>query len=319
MRSTCSALAVLFLTSAASAGTYFAIGEVPGGHSTTLLGINGKNQLVGWYTGTGTATHGFAADLGGAFTTFDVGTGFTLARAINNAGTIVGDFTNQGSGEFYAFERFADGRTAAIKDGHQVMKEAVLFGLNNQGVFVGTAIVDHDDIAFTGQKARYAATLDTPLYLPEPHAVNASNVVVGYFYDPGQPGFTDHGFILKDGTATQLDFPAANDHGTRLNGINDAGIVTGYWLDQHRRYHAFRYDMGTATFTALHPPGTPYSQAWGINEKGLIAMTSALGSFVYCPKARQCPAGSRRGRRRARACGATQSLTSLSMAPPILG
>jgi hypothetical protein len=162
--------------------------------------------------------------------------------------------------------------------------------LSNLGVFVGNGVIDGNNVAFTGRKGRFVAQLDTTLYLAEPHAINASNVVVGYFYDPSEPNFTNHGFILKDGTATQVDFPAANDHGTELNGINDAGIVTGYWLDQHHRQHAFRYDMNTATFTSLHPPGTPYSAAWGINEKGLIAMTSDLGSFVYCPKARQCPA-----------------------------
>lgn len=286
------ALATLCLTSAASAGTYFAIGEVPGGWSTTIMGINGKNQIVGYYVASGATGHGFTADLGGPFTTFDVGTQSTVAHAVNNAGTIVGSFSNAGSGEFYAFERFADGRTVTIKDGHQVMGEAALRGLNNLGVFAGNAIVDTNDIAFTGQKGRYAAQLDTTLYLAEPHAINDSNVVVGYFYDPSQPSFTNHGFILKDGTATELDFPAANDHGTELNGINDAGIVTGYWLDQHHRSHAFRYDMSTATFTSLHPPGTLYSEAHGINEKGLIAMTSDLGSFVYCPKARECPAGS---------------------------
>lgn len=292
MRSICSALAVLCLTTAASAGTYFAIGEVPGGYSTQIAGINGKNQIVGSYLVTGAIAHGFTADLGGPFTTFDIGTQLTFPRAINNAGTVVGDYINHGSGEFYAFERFADGRTVTIKDGRQVMGEAVLRGLNNLGVFAGNAIVDTHDIAFTGQKGRYAAQLDTTLYLAEPHAINDSNVVVGYFYDPSQPGFTNHGFILQDGTATELDFPAANDHGTELNGINDAGIVTGTWLDQHDRPHAFRYDTSTATFTSLHPPGTPYSQAWGINEKGLIAMTSDIGSFVYCPKARLCPAGS---------------------------
>ncbi len=292
MRSICSALAVLLLTSAASAGTYFAVGEVPGGYSTSVEGINGKNQIVGSYLVTGAIAHGFTADLGGPFTTFDIGTQLTFPRAINNAGTIVGDYINHGSGEFYAFERFADGRTVTIKDGHQVMGEAVLFGLNNLGVFVGNAIVDTNDIAFTGQKGRYAATLDTTLYLPEPHGINASNVIAGDFYDSSRPDFPYHGFILKDGTATQLDFPAANDHGTRLGGINDAGIVTGYWLDQHHRSHAFRYDTNTATFTSLHPPGTLYSEAYGINEKGLIAMTSDIGSFVYCPKARQCPAGS---------------------------
>lgn len=47
--------------------------------------------------------------------------------------------------------------------------------------------------------------------------------------------------------------------------------------------------MMTATFTRLRPPGSSYSWAWGINKRGLIAMTSDVGSFIYCPNAKRCP------------------------------
>lgn len=289
MRGTCLALAILLTAPAASAATYVAIAEMPGGHLTTVQGINGKNQLVGYYYNTGASIHGFTGPVGGPYDVFDVGTARTYAQAINNMGTIVGSSDDVDDPTRTGFERYADGRTVTIKKGGKPIPDAEMYGVSNPGTFVGVGYLDGENHTspFEGQKGKFTAMVDTALHYTEPHAVNASNVVVGFFYIPS----LEHGFILEDGVLTQIDYPDdGNVNGTRLNGINDDGIVTGRWLDLHHRPHAFKYDMNTATFTPLHPPGTPYSTAWGINEKGLIAMTSDIGSFVYCPNAKRCPA-----------------------------
>ena len=50
-------------------------------------------QIVGYYSGSGTAIHGFLLS-GGTYTTLDdpLGVGSTYATGINNAGQIVGYF-----------------------------------------------------------------------------------------------------------------------------------------------------------------------------------------------------------------------------------
>lgn len=290
MRAICAVLAALFAAGSASAASYVAIDEMAGGYRTTVQGINAKNQIVGFYYNTGDIAHGFTGPVGGPYTILDVGTAQTYARAINNLGTIVGNAHDVDDPWGKSFERYADGRTMTVKKAGKPMVGAVVRGLSKLGVFVGNGFFDghtFSDVPFLGQKAKYTGEMESALYLAEPHAINASNVIVGFFLSGG-----DRGFILKDGVATQIDYPdAKNVNGTRLNGINDEGIVTGRWLDQHHRPHAFKYDMNAATFTPLHPPGTLYSEAWGINDKGLIALVSDIGSFIYCPNANRCPAG----------------------------
>lgn len=53
---------------------------------------------------------------------------------------------------------------------------------------------------------------------------NAAGDVVGYFVDASAPF---HGFVLKGGTFSTLDFPGDNIAWTQANAINDAGDITG--------------------------------------------------------------------------------------------
>src|SRR5262249_5522626 len=120
----------------------------------------------------------------------------------------------------------------------------------------------------------------------EPRGVNASGTVVGQFKSQKL-----HGFILKDGVATVVDFPGARN--TQLTDINDAGIAVGYY---HNSFHdrPFMLDTNTNTFTELkfnrHQYGSAFAQA--INNKGYIALNIGIGrGYVLCPEGADCPGG----------------------------
>jgi hypothetical protein len=67
--------------------------DVPGSASTTAIAINNASQIVGTYTDSMGAGHGFL-DTDGTFTTLDFpGSTFTEATGINNVGQIVGFYS----------------------------------------------------------------------------------------------------------------------------------------------------------------------------------------------------------------------------------
>jgi hypothetical protein len=109
--------------------------------------------------------------------------------------------------------------------------------------------------------------------------------VAGWFAD----ATGTHGFVLKSGVTQVVDVDASGT--TTLEGINRKGTLTGQVVDEDLNNHAFFIDKhGTVTF--IDVPGSTNQQAWGINAKGLIAVTSDIGSFIYCPlKPSRCPAG----------------------------
>jgi probable HAF family extracellular repeat protein len=111
--------------------------------------------------------------------------------------------------------------------------------------------------------------------------VNNPGTVVGFFADTN---FNPHGFILKGGAATQVDFPGAV--GTFLEGVNDNGLATGYWTDSAGNSHAFTLDTSKGTYTSIVPPGTYANvQAFGVNDQGVVMVTTdaATGpsAFAY--------------------------------------
>lgn len=296
MRGICFALAALLTSSAASAAVYVTLAEVPDGNRTTAVGINGKNQIAGHYFDAGGHEHAFFGPINGPYTSFDVGTTRTWATGINNAGTIVGSTNSPEDGGFnLGFERYPSGKTVIVRMGHSEILDGGPGNINNLGVFVGAGNVNPGFVEHTyyARKGRYTGEMVvSQSTLPTPASINASNVVVGYFFTNEEHyNYVHHGFILSGGVSTQIDYPDDRAvYGTELNGINDDGLIAGDWLDLHHRRHAFKYDMNTADFTPLQPPGTPYANAWQVNEKGLIAMTSDIGSFVYCPNVQRCPA-----------------------------
>jgi hypothetical protein len=121
--------------------------------------------------------------------------------------------------------------------------------------------------------------------------------VAGLFVDASgdQHGFVQFKLPDQPDRVVVIDYPASGSQ-TALEDINQIGNMPGQWLDELGNPHAFVLTMsqGVSTFVDLNPnDGSAYQQAWGVNDHGLIALSTNAGqSYVYCPKKNpeKCPA-----------------------------
>lgn len=289
----CGACLAALTAGVASAATLIPVVAVPGAVRTNVFGINDHNVVVGDYTDSDGIEHGFFGPLDGSgYTTFDYGSSAlgTEARGIDKAGNIAGFAPDESGAIGPEFLRLANGTFVAIeKDGVQL--EGIAQGLGRHIESVGDYVSDPETNAKLGYLAKRGVykndvTLSVPATTVRPRAM-AGNTIAGWFDDDAG----SHGFILKGGVTQVID---VDDSGTTtLEGYNHKGVASGQVVDADTNNHAFVMDKhGTVTF--IDVPGSTEQQAWGINSKGLVAVTAdaGSGSFIYCPlKPSRCPAG----------------------------
>lgn len=147
--------------------------------------------------------------------------------------------------------------------------------IDHFGNVVGWAYDSHNDTigfiryAANAQIVRYSVPNSTVTQL---YDRNSSGMMVGTFQDTAGNW---HGFVLYNGTVTQVDHPGAA--GTSLNGINDNGVMVGdYWTPSNHNYVGFVLNAGT--FTAFVYPNSEWTVPQGINNSGEI--TGAYGTMV---------------------------------------
>src|SRR5215469_4316517 len=182
---------VLFLTSlsiaaasSASAAVLVPVPSVPNSTLTTVFAINDKDVIAGSYIGSSDGIeHSFFGPLGN-YTSFDVGTGGSEARGINNKGLIAG-YSNSQNGNTAtepAFERKQDGTIVNVTmSGQQLYGQAQ--GIAAKGTkFAGTRwdSVDHEAVAFVGRAGmwRRDPRISYEHQASTAGAINSSGVVV---------------------------------------------------------------------------------------------------------------------------------------------
>lgn len=281
----------------ASAATLIPVPPVPGSDYTIASAINDNNVITGVYATSDGVLHGFLGTLDGNYTTFDEPGGDTEGRGINNAGIVMG-FAAIGVGGDAPIERFADGSIVAVTKDGAPLGFGIAGGINKKGIFVASGYDENfvDYLSFYGKNAAYTQAIAPPGFgSPHPRGINDSKDVTGFY--AGGDGL-DHGFVVKSGTASTLDYPDPGSTGTFLYGIDNNGTIAGDWSDSNQQLHSFTYDPSTSQFTLLerkHVKGGKFAQVLGgINNEGLIAVNfyAAGGSFIYCPrKPSKCPAG----------------------------
>jgi uncharacterized membrane protein len=158
-------------------------------------------------------------------------------------------------------------------------------GISNRGDIVG---------AYRVTPPRHALLISNGQFLPlapmsllaadysEAFKINNRGDVVGSYI--GDDGFF-HGFLLRKGVLTTLDFPGASQ--TELYGINDSGVVVGEWdiLDPEGNllaYHGFLWRNGD--FSEVNFPGSGDTALVGIWDSGITDPTAhgfafSKGSF----------------------------------------
>nr|WP_174298471.1 PEPxxWA-CTERM sorting domain-containing protein [Sphingomonas bacterium] len=114
--------------------------------------------------------------------------------------------------------------------------------------------------------------------------INDAGLVVGWTLD-NNIGVT-RGFVYSGGAYQQFvtDPSAANASTTYLEAVNNHGLASGEWLDAFGDPHAFLYDILSHAFTELTPPGGGSYDAFGLNDRGQVVLTSASGiNYLYDP------------------------------------
>lgn len=204
---------------------------------TQVAGINNSGATVGSYTDNSGNQHGFS-NIAGAFQVYDAPLAqSTQLLAVNNnliaAGFYVDVFGN------------TQGITVNLNTG--IFNPFSLNGLSTIGV-TAAAINDHNQIGgyYVDDNGNTLGFIDSNgriISIPTPDAndisevlgLNNNGLADGLFMDSN--GVT-HGFLFDTNTNifTQIDAPAAAGL-TILNGINDLGQMTGYYLTLDESNH----------------------------------------------------------------------------------
>jgi hypothetical protein len=274
----------------ARAAVLVPVTPVQGSSVTTAFAINDSDVIAGSFIGSNDGVeHAFFGTPDGNYTTFDAGTGGSEARGISNDGTITG-ISNSQNGTTATepiYERRPGGKFVNVTmSGQQLFGLAQ--GINGNDKFAGYYWnkVAGETQGFVGRKGVWKADVNAPLnQFAGALGINDSNVIVGYFFEPPLL----QGYVVNGKTLTVVNYPNAT--GTILNGINNKGRVAGQWIDANGNEHSFLYDTATAIFTDIKVKGATIVRAWAINSAGAIAVSTDIGSFIWCERARQCPGG----------------------------
>jgi uncharacterized membrane protein len=162
-------------------------------------------------------------------------------------------------------------------------------GINNHGDIVGAYRINPPRHALLIQQGTFLA-LDPNGVLgtnySEAFKSNDRGDVVGQYI--GDDGAT-HGFLLRQGSLTTLDFPGASD--TVPFGINESGTIAGEWDlvaadGTLLAYHGFVWNRGV--FTQVDYPGSADTAVTGINARGDLVgvfdsgIASPIGHGFVC-------------------------------------
>ena len=204
--------------------------NVDGAYYTTALGINDAGQIVGNGYGPSFAD-GYLRQANGQITPIlgaGSGSNITQARAINNAGTIVGYWhPNPAPGyQVHGFIMPGGGAPQTMDSG---LRFTSLEGISNAGVVVGNGSDESTTLIFTwtnGALAQVANPFGQPA---SAYGVNTSGEIVGT-YSGGS-------FTLQDGLAGDFNCPGAL--ATYVYGMNDKGQIVGHYYMDATTSHGF--------------------------------------------------------------------------------
>ena len=208
------------------------------------------------------------------FTSFDGpgnNGGGTTVNGINNAGAVVG-FSSNNAGTptlLTNFIRNPDGTFNQLSIGGDPL--AMANGINGSGTVVGgssngTAFVLPNGGAQTTLAPVNGATVSQTAF-----GINQAGLIVGQYTD--NAAGTTPGYLLSGGTYTILT-PTLNAIVTNAQGVNNQGLVTGFYSSDGVHDHGFFYNSTTQSFALVADPNVAnlvLTQFLGLNDNGLAA------------------------------------------------
>ena len=204
------------------------------------------------------------------FTSFDGpgnNGGGTTVNGINNNGVAVGFSSDNAANPtlFTNFTRGAGGLFSVLNLGSPL---AMANGVNNAGTVVGGS--NNSAFLLSGANLATLAPVNTTTVSEIAFGINDGGLVVGQFTDGNTD--TTPGFLLAGGNYTILN-PKPTAIATNAQGVNNLGLVTGFYSLDGVHQHGFFYDSTTHQYTLPPDPNIPnlvLTQFLGINDNGLV-------------------------------------------------
>ena len=205
------------------------------------------------------------------FTTFDGAgdnAGGTTVNGVSNTGAIVGFSTNANATVLTNFVRNPNGTFTPLNINGDPLANAnginsagqIVGASNNQAFLFNNGLVSLLPAVVTGDTASETA-----------FGINdgSNPTIVGQFVRNSTD--TTPGFVDQNGTFTILN-PVANAAVTNAQGVNNEGLVTGFYSTDGQHQHGFFYNTSTSSFFLPADPVQPnlfLTQFLGINDNGL--------------------------------------------------
>jgi probable HAF family extracellular repeat protein len=263
---------VLTLNSAdaAQAQKPYATIDYPNSNHTELTAISPSGDIVGRYVSSDGANHGFLYSKG-KFTSIDYpGAVGTDATYINPRGDVVGGYTNSNNeGHAYLWSK---GNFSTL----MYLGVTVAYGISPSGDIVGPYSTGGPLHGYLLSKGNFSQIPDYPGASDTVATMMAGDVIIGGAGNLNNDQ-TVHGFMLKNGSFTLVDFPASP--WVFISGLNPVGEIVGGHGDANGVEHGFLYSRGA--YIAIDFPEWTSSYANGIDPQGDIVgrYTDAQGTY----------------------------------------
>lgn len=211
-----------------------------------------------------------ASAAGYNFTSFDGpgnNGGGTTANGINSVGDVVGFSTDAASTLFTNFIRNPNGSFDILSTEGDPL--AMANGINDARTVVGGL---SSGVAFAlsgGGLTILPAAAPGTTASQTAFGVNNSGEIVGQFTDNATDATP--GYLYRAGVYSILN-PVVNADVTNAQGVNNEGLVTGFYSTDGVHQHGFFYNSATQTYTLVPDPNIPnlfLTQFLGLNDDGL--------------------------------------------------